>query len=147
MVITVKGYDVIRYLIELNKKEKSKMAIERKFFIAGVQHRVGAVATIKELMEGDLITLKPEPENKYDSNAIAIYSGGDHIGYVPKKFSAEISAAMEIEELGCVVTLINQDAKSWEMCQVEVRSVVEDKEEFDYGFGDEGMDIEEEEEK
>ena len=37
-------------------------------------------------MEDDDITLVPEPNNQFDKHAIAIYVGGNPIGYVTKKF-------------------------------------------------------------
>lgn len=33
--------------------------------------------------EGAILTLAPEPENSFDSNAVAVYYGSQKIGYVP----------------------------------------------------------------
>ena len=45
-------------------------------------------------------------------------------GYVPKKFSASLSAAIETEaNIECVITKLNKSSKPWEWCQVEVREI------------------------
>ena len=35
------------------------------------------------------VQFKPEPENKYDKNAIAVFVGGIHAGYVPAAMCIE----------------------------------------------------------
>jgi hypothetical protein len=120
--------------------------MSRKFYIAGVQFRPSsALEAIKALEEDDMLVLDPEPDNKYDPNAIRILTDhevGDiatreHLGYVPKKFSAEIAAMIEVDGLNsveCIVTKVDPSAKKWEMCEVEVKSVDEewiDEEELD----------------
>ena len=44
----------------------------------------GRQETIKNLRRGDLISLIPEPENKYDPKAIRVESAGKILGYVQK---------------------------------------------------------------
>jgi len=44
------------------------------------------------------------------------------LGYVPKKFSAEISAALEVDSIECKITKLSPSAKPWEQCEVSVRS-------------------------
>jgi hypothetical protein len=111
---------------------------ERKFFIAGVQHRPGAADVIRELSEGDELVLVPEPDNKFDPNAVKIelqIEGQDakFLGYVPKKFSAEVAAALEVgkDELECVITKINKNGKTYEMCEVVIKPAADDNEEYD----------------
>jgi|WetSurMetagenome_2_1015567.scaffolds.fasta_scaffold94286_3 hypothetical protein len=114
--------------------------MSRKFYLAGVQFRpTTAIAAIQNLQEGDELILDPEPDNKYDPNAIRVMVDSEvgdeatreHLGYVPKKFSAEIAAMIEVDGLDtvqCIVTKVDPDAKKWEMCEVEVVSVDEDQE-------------------
>ena len=45
-----------------------------------------------------IATLHPDPENKYDPNAIAIYIENSHVGFVAKELAAEI-----IEELSDLI--------------------------------------------
>ena len=92
------------------------------FFIAGVQFRTQAEQkTLASLTEGEVLTLVPEPDNQYDSNAVKIMKGDAHLGYVPRRFSSEVSAALEVgATLTCAVITINPGAKSYERCEVEI---------------------------
>ena len=50
-----------------------------QYSIAGINYRKGIAAFVGNSVGH----LKPEPSNKYDPNAIAVYSeGGHHIGYI-----------------------------------------------------------------
>lgn len=50
---------------------------------------------LTELSKEAQLTLKREPENQFDSNAIAIYSDVDHIGYIKKELAAELAPKMD----------------------------------------------------
>lgn len=101
--------------------------ITHNFFIAGVQfHQLHRVLNLLE--EGDAFELVPEPTNKYDSNAVRIeYNTSDDqvmCGYVPKKFSAEVSAMITIgKRLECKIETLTPGAKPWEQCKVTIREV------------------------
>ena len=111
--------------------------MNRSFFIAGVQFRPREEINeaIKEIKVGDRLSLVPEPSNKFDPNATRIefshIAEGEgstsyyvFLGYVPKKFSSEVSALLEVEvDLECIVEEINPAAKPWEMCKVVVKEV------------------------
>lgn len=101
--------------------------MKRQFFIAGVQFRPRGeiMVAAKELNEGDLLTLQPEPTNKYDPNAVKILTeDGNFLGYVPKKFSAEISAMLEIEApIECIIEAVDPTAKLWEMFKVTIQDI------------------------
>ena len=99
-----------------------------EFFIAGVQfHQLKTI--IDKLEVGDNFELVLEPTNKFDPNACRIeYFTTDHeqvmCGYVPKKFSAEVSALLAIgTPLGCKIVEFNRNAKPWECCKVEIKEV------------------------
>ena len=116
--------------------------IDRKFPIAGVKFRGAEVyALLKTLENGTVFELEPEPTNQYDPNAVMInYNDGEkdiHVGYVPKNFSAEISAALEIEPVVCIASDFSGDKKTWEF-EVRAKSLEEAEEELDeeYGFDD-----------
>jgi len=98
--------------------------MERKFFIAGVKfHDLHKV--IKEVEVGQTLTLKPDPTNKYDPNAIEIWIGETMVGFVPKKFSAEVAALLGVDlDIECVVTQVNPSAKTWEQCEVIIRETL-----------------------
>jgi hypothetical protein len=121
--------------------------MSRSFYIAGVQFRPQSSQNlIKELEEGDELTLKLEPTNQYDPNAVMIVSGDEHLGYVPKKFSAEISAMIEVDgpdSVQCVVIKVDPNGKKWEMCEVDVSSIEgTDEEELEDEYPEE-LDLDE----
>jgi hypothetical protein len=116
---------------------------EKKFFIAGVQHHQ-IHEVLAELTEDEILDLVPEPTNSYDPNAVRIEFNGVMLGYVPKKFSAEISAMLETSELLCTITTLNKAAKPWEMCEVEIVPIIE--EDLEDGLSDEEDNEDEDEE-
>jgi len=98
---------------------------EHEFYIAGVQHHQ-LRSCIDELKVGDYLSLVLEPTNKFDPNAVRIEHEGVMCGYVPRKLSAEVSAAIIVGNFGdfpgCEITHIDKSAKTWEMCKVKVKS-------------------------
>lgn len=116
----------------------------KTFYIAGVQHRQGWQQNVKQLVEGQDLQLVPEPDNKYDPNAIKIMNGDIQLGYVPKKFSAEIVAAIDIYgEANCTLLHLNASAPAWESCEVEVEIDDESDEELSLEKDTYGSDEEE----
>jgi len=101
------------------------MTEKREFFVAGVKfHEYKNV--LNSMSKGNTLQLIPEPENKFDPNAVKIYfDNGDKagfIGYVPKKFSSEVSALLEVGiELECTLTEFAPLAKTWEIFKVEIK--------------------------
>lgn len=43
------------------------------------------------LTQGDEVELQPEPNNPYDPMAVAVYSEGEHIGYIARTNNYEVS--------------------------------------------------------
>ena len=96
---------------------------EKKFFIAGVQHHE-LHEVIGDLAKGDELDLICEPDNKFDPNAVRIELDDTMLGYVPKKFSAEVNAALEIgRDLECIITKLDPSAKPWEQCEVTINQI------------------------
>jgi hypothetical protein len=108
----------------------------RKFFIAGVKfHNLKDV--ISDIEEGSEFDLVPDPDNKFDPNAVKIEFAGVICGFVPMKISAEISAAIEAgTELVCQATIVNPSGKTYEMCEVEISELDGLDEEEDFNRGD-----------
>lgn len=103
---------------------------DKKFFIAGVQHH-DLHKVIKNLSVGDLLDLVPEPTNKYDPNAVRIEYDGTMCGYVPKKFSSEVSAMFEYGDPICIIKTLDPSAKPWEWCEVTITDADSESEESD----------------
>lgn len=102
--------------------------MKREFYIAGVQFHESAIVANK-LKEGITLVMRPEPSNKFDPNAIALLYkaiGSDvdnetMIGYVPAKFSPEVSAALEVSDnIICTLSEVNLSAKTWERFKVVI---------------------------
>lgn len=78
------------------------------FTVRGVTFE-GRQETIARMLGNEPIKIVPEPENKYDPNALAVYVsiGGEvlQIGYVPKERAAEIAPLLDGES---VVGEVNQ---------------------------------------
>jgi len=96
------------------------------FFVAGVRfHQANEV--IHELKQGEKLKLVPEPENKFDPNAVKIMKDETMLGYVPKKYSSETSAMLEIgKPIFCILTEINPKAEPWERLKVEIVEELEE---------------------
>jgi hypothetical protein len=45
---------------------------------------------IKQLSIGESVELQADPDNEYDSTAVAVYAQGEHIGFVPKESNSQI---------------------------------------------------------
>jgi hypothetical protein len=118
--------------------------MKRQFFIAGVQFRPKDQIrdALGEVKVGDTLSLVPEPTNRFDPNAIQIiYKTSDEIeedgweylssmflGYVPKKFSSEVAAMIEIgASVTCTVDEVNPSAKTYEMFKVTVSIPVDEE--------------------
>ena len=108
-------------------KDDKSASITHNFFIAGVQfHQLHKLLNLIE--SGDTFELVPEPTNKYDPNAVRIeYNTSNEqimCGYVPKKFSAEVSAMITIgKRLECKIEEINPGSNPWEQCRVIIEEV------------------------
>lgn len=58
----------------------------------------------KSLDIGEQLTLIPDPENPYDSNAVQVHAYGVFIGFIPKGDNNAVFAALERgEEVSCEV--------------------------------------------
>lgn len=49
-----------------------------------------AKEVIKTLSIGDNVELRADPENEYDTTAVACYAGGEHIGFIPKESNSAL---------------------------------------------------------
>ena len=112
------------------RKRKGGKKMKRQFFIAGVQFRPRPEidAAAKQMEVGGGLILKPEPTNKFDPNAVQILTTEDiFLGYVPKKFSSEVTALLSIEApIICTIDEVNPAAKTYEMFKVTISIPIEE---------------------
>lgn len=67
--------------------------LKHQTHVAGVKFRKGAAEKLEALRGEDVtFTLEPEPTNPYDSSAVKVLHDGEHVGYVPKDLSPQVSA-------------------------------------------------------
>ena len=123
--------DVINPTIKRKRKGGNKM--KRQFFIAGVQFRPRPEIDVaaKQMEVGDKLILTPEPTNKFDPNAVKIETELENtvvfLGYVPKKFSSEVTALLSIDApIICIVDEVNPAAKTYEMFKVTISIPIEE---------------------
>lgn len=71
--------------------------------ITGMKYRPNYESTLEKLDVDVVVEAKPEPNNPYDTNAIAIYYENEIIGYVPKKDIPFIMPNVEDNGTECVI--------------------------------------------
>ena len=94
--------NVIRKNIALNLKEYPN---EYVFSVCGVHLHNYIYPVINICKKLDLITLIPEPDNSFDSDAIKVENSGWHIGYVPASETREIHSIIKKEHIAYIESL------------------------------------------
>lgn len=61
-----------------------------RFSIAGFSYYEGCIA-FADLKMGAVLTLKPEPNNRFDKNAVEIYYNDYKLGYIPREKNRIVS--------------------------------------------------------
>lgn len=94
-----------------------------KFYVAGVRfHKLHTVSDVLE--EGDTVDLIPEPSNKFDKFAVKIKYNNVTLGYVPKKFSYEVTELMDSDVmLRATIIQLQPEFASWTALKVEIEEV------------------------
>jgi len=65
------------------------------FDLAGFTYYDG-IEVFRELAVGSRLSLKAEPENRFDPNAVALYYGEYKLGYVPRSENEAISKFLNL---------------------------------------------------
>ena len=77
--------------------------------VAGAQFRP-RVLDSHGLSPGSPLTLRREPANEHDANAIAVDAGGRHVGFVPRELAAELAPELDAGRPWSAVVLREQRA-------------------------------------
>jgi hypothetical protein len=96
-------------------------------FVAGFQYYDGMRDEVaRSLQVGNEVLLKREPENKYDENAIEVYTlSGYKLGYLPRSDNTVIAAIADQDiEIGAELCLVDLKATPWERVAVSVFQVI-----------------------
>ena len=66
-------------------------------YIVGAHYRVGAREAIAELRAEEALTLRREPLNPHDRNAVAVFDAcGQQLGYVPRQDAPTVAKVMDL---------------------------------------------------
>lgn len=101
-------------------------------FVRGFQYYEGP-KIIKKINKSGLVELVREPDNSYDSNAIAIYFNQLKIGFIPRESNELLSTLLDTEllQLQAEITHIEPDAHDWEKIHVAIYALKEIKDNND----------------
>ncbi|PKM57038.1 MAG: DNA-binding protein [Firmicutes bacterium HGW-Firmicutes-3] len=100
--------------------------VERVFHIAGIRHYIGCGGDDCEealrLIKGDQLTLKPEPSNMHDKNAIKILDKKDnHVGYLPRYYCESVLEYLKKDSrYTCTVLEVDKDMQCNECVKVKL---------------------------
>lgn len=72
-------------------------------YYAGVKFRAGAADIIAEMPNGTELELRPEPDNKFDPNAIAVLYSDAQLGYVPGHLCEKILGYIDAGQINMVM--------------------------------------------
>lgn len=64
--------------------------------LVGMKHR-GTESLVASFSAGELLELRREPDNAYDSNAVMVFGRGRHLGYVAGKQVGPIAVRMDAD--------------------------------------------------
>lgn len=90
-------------------------------YVAGTTHVKNIDALEPDLNIGDRLDFFREPDNKYDSQAIAIKTqGGDKIGYVPKQDNVVFARLMDAGKLLFGKIELKEKKGSWLKINIKI---------------------------
>jgi len=74
------------------------------------------------LQDGDILDLKRERKNRFDSRAIALVYKGTKVGFVPRHENGVISSLLDQNvQISAYVLHVDYDSPTWERVFVELR--------------------------
>lgn len=105
----------------------------KQCFVRGFQYYSGP-SFIQEMNENGSVELVREPENEFDSRAIAFHFNGMKIGYLPRESNKTLSILMDTDllQFHAEITHIEPDASHWEQIRVAVYALKEIKDDSDW---------------
>ena len=101
----------MRYLVDVETVDyrlKTIMDGKMTFNLVGIQYRDNHEDLLQNLEVGTHVTLKHDPTNEYDANALAFYlSDGTMLGYLPKKDQPFARIFMKMGYIECEISNID----------------------------------------
>lgn len=97
-----------------------KTWILNRCWIAGFAYHDGPKLTDR-LQVGARLEVKEEFDNPFDCNAVALYLGSSHIGYVPRAENRHLARLIrQGARLESRVVAVNHDHDAWNKVRVEI---------------------------
>ncbi|MGJ7029565.1 HIRAN domain-containing protein [Niabella hirudinis] len=90
-------------------------------FVRGFRFYEG-MRLLDQMQEGDMLQMVREPENQFDTSAIALHFNKHRIGYIPREDNELLSKLMDAEvlQMQAEITHLKKEAKAWENVHVAV---------------------------
>ncbi|HSR77591.1 MAG TPA: HIRAN domain-containing protein [Xanthobacteraceae bacterium] len=106
-------------------------AMSQRTVIVGTGHKgAQALRTLARLRPGDVLRLVREPANAFDRDAVAVYAGPQHLGYVPRQHNAGLARTLDDDPASLVAVLtaeaIVSDGKVRFAPKIEIRDRLDD---------------------
>lgn len=108
--------------------DNEETSIVRRFSIAGTGFALGCEGKQCDksvpVSVNDILRLEPEPDNKYDLNAIKIVNSksNDFLGYLPRYYTQSVSELLKSNaQISCKVVDFNKSGDCEECIKVELR--------------------------
>ena len=117
-------YGIASLPLELVKQYQKVYLLQ--CFVRGFSYYEGP-KIINELNSSGLLELVREPNNEYDSRAIALYFNAKKIGFIPMESNEVLSVLLDTKllNLQAEITHIEPNAQSWENVFVAIYAITE----------------------
>lgn len=90
--------------------------------VAGFSHTEGYML-LDHLKPGDHLAMIREDENKHDHEAVALFYGDTHLGYIPRSDNSQLAMFMDFghaDMFECVVTSVDKTVHPEHQVQIRV---------------------------
>ena len=102
--------------------ERNRVLMLNRCCVAGLQYHPGVGLSLKS---GEPVTMRREPENPYDANAVALFAKGVKLGYIPKRENTTLAMLLDQNaRLRARVETFDAEARSWERVKIVVEQVI-----------------------
>jgi hypothetical protein len=110
--VWVAGYQLLDPGSGLYLARDAPELTSRGLHVAGVagagRHHAEAIASSDAVAPGSELELRRDRDNEHDPNAIAVYAGGEQVGWVPRELAAELAPRLDQGETWSAIVLREQ---------------------------------------
>lgn len=121
---TVTALELKRAFAQLSRLQMRTAQLLRRekitCYVAGWRYYQGD-RIMDSLTPGTELTLRPDPTNEFDSNAIGVYFTDQQVGHVPMRLSREIGLELRRGEVRCSVVSADRARMPWERAEIVIQ--------------------------